>query len=125
MRYSLVLIVLLGLLGQAPAWAQTAGSGDAMTGNSERELIVRFSRAYGMAKGAFDEHTVEDVPAEKRDALLREPEKLDDELQEELGQILDLNGLEPEEWQQMFARMDRDDRLRQRIDSLSVPFGTQ
>lgn len=83
----------------------------------DRELVVRFSRAYGMARGAMDRR--DDVDD---DADLSHPEHLDDGLHDEIVQIMDLNGVSRDEWQGMLARMAQDPELRERIESLSTPF---
>jgi hypothetical protein len=89
----------------------------------QREMLVRFSRAYGMAKGALGDHMVDNaLPGTEAD-LLRNPDRLEPTLREEIYEIMDQNRVEPEEWQAMFAQMDADPALRQRIESLSIPFG--
>ncbi len=112
-------LVLALLLAAAPLCvAQQAGEVD-------RELLVRFSRAYGMASGTLEQHEPGSLSAAERDAKLSNPAALDRRLRQEIDRIIDLNGLERREWQQMLARMDVDAELRQRVDSLSTPFRTQ
>lgn len=88
----------------------------------DRELVVRFTRAYGMAREAFEAHSQSAPSAEQRDAMLRQPDELAPELRRELVRILDLNGVAREEWRMMFARMQADEDLRRRVQSLSTPF---
>jgi hypothetical protein len=110
-------VVAGGLAASVPGHAQT--SADPI----DRELVVRFTRAYGMAKEAFKQHSQSDAPsADARDAMLRQPNELDAELRQELTRILALNGLQRHEWQMMFARMEADEDLRRRVRSLSTPF---
>lgn len=105
------------LAAPVPGHAQTSAN------DVDRELVVRFTRAYGMAKEAFEQHAESDAPsAEARDAMLRQPNELDANLQQELTRILDLNGLQRDEWKMMFARMEADEDLRRRVQSLSTPF---
>lgn len=117
------------LLAMAAAVAApyAAGQQDAPAGIPtaavEREMLVRFSRAYGMAKGTLAEHGLAS-PSQGADAeLLRDPEDLAPPVREEVYEIMDRNRVEPEEWHAMFARMDKDPELRDRIESLSTPFG--
>jgi len=105
------------LAAPVPGHAQTAAD------DIDRELVVRFTRAYGMAKEAFKQHSESNAPsAEARDAMLRQPKELDAGLRQELTRILDLNGLQRDEWKMMFARMEADEDLRRRVQSLSTPF---
>lgn len=83
----------------------------------DRELIVRFSRAYGMAHGALKKR---DDAAE--DVALEEPGSMNDGLSEEIRQIMEQNGITREEWQGLMARMEEDEAFRQRVESLSTPF---
>ncbi len=83
----------------------------------DRELIVRFSRAYGMAHGALKKH---DDGADN--GSLEKPESLDGRLTEEIEQIMEQNGVSREEWQGLMARMEEDEEFRQRVESLSTPF---
>lgn len=115
---------LLSILVGAITLGMTASAG-AQTSASDidRELVVRFTRAYGMAKDALEQHSRGDKPStEERDAMLRQPDELEADLRQELERILDLNGLERDEWKLMFARMEADEDLRQRVQSLSTPF---
>jgi len=119
MPFGAALLLALGLLASSGV-AQSAM--EAAEAEVDRELVVRFTRAYGMAKEAFEEHSQSAPTAEKRDAMLRQPDELAPELRRELVRILDLNGLAREEWKMMFARMQADEDLRQRVQSLSTPF---
>ncbi|MDZ7669654.1 MAG: hypothetical protein U5Q16_09645 [Gammaproteobacteria bacterium] len=83
----------------------------------DRELIVRFSRAYGMAQGALKKH---DDDADN--GSLQEPESLDGGLTDEVRQIMEQNGVSRDEWQGLMARMAEDEEFRQRVESLSTPF---
>jgi len=83
----------------------------------DRELLVRFARAYGMAQGALKKH---DDGAD--DGALQEPESLDGGLTDEVRQIMDQNGVSRDEWQGLIARMDEDEEFRARVESLSTPF---
>lgn len=83
----------------------------------DRELIVRFSRAYGMAHGALKKR---DDDADN--GSLQEPESLDGGLTEEVEQIMEQNGVSRDEWQGLMARMEEDEEFRQRVESLSTPF---
>lgn len=87
------------------------------TETADRELIVRFARAYGMVLGTAPD-------GEDPDAV-RHPESLPGERRDELRQILADGGLTEDEWRAMFARMDDDPALRERVDSLSIPFRIQ
>lgn len=83
----------------------------------DRELIVRFSRAYGMAQGALKKR---DDAADN--GSLQEPESLDGGLTEEVEQIMEQNGVSRDEWQGLMARMEEDEEFRERVESLSTPF---
>jgi hypothetical protein len=103
-----------------PAAAATGDAVEAATPENDiadRELIVRFARAYGMALGSAD--------IDARDDALREPDDLDETARQALRQLIDDSGLGMAEWRGMFARMDDDPALRERIDSLAVPFRVQ
>jgi hypothetical protein len=89
----------------------------------DRETLVRFSRAYGMAKGILDEHGMTDTSPDAKRALLRDPEQLEQPLRDEVYEIIGQNRLDATEWQAMFAQMEEDPALRERIESLSIPFG--
>jgi hypothetical protein len=110
---ALLVTLLAGVLGPFPLSADVEVATPA-DGSADRELIVRFARAYGMALGTAPDGEEEDA--------VRDPEALPGERREELEQILREGGLSVEEWRGMFARMDADAELRDRIDSLSVPF---
>ncbi len=73
-----------------------------------------------MARGAYEEHAGEPRSRTDRDADLAAPS--DAELRRAIARILDLNGLDQRQWRRMFALMERDDDLRRRIDSLSMPY---
>lgn len=120
MRLTIPIVMLAALIGSAaPAGGAAQESSPAVESGdaADRELIVRFSRAYGMAKGAVERH--EDVDDE---ADLRDPEQLDEDVRDEIRQIRDRNGLSKDEWHLMLARMDEDRALRERVESLSTPF---
>jgi hypothetical protein len=115
------LLLVLSTAGSAAA-AQEGMVGGVPKAAVEREMLVRFSRAYGMAKGALDDHGVKTTTQGDAE-LLRDPEQLEQPLRDEVYEIMDRNRVEPEEWQSMFAQMDADPALRERIESLSTPFG--
>lgn len=121
MRVSLLVLCVTVLSGTVtpgaaePAYAESATTDD-------RELVVRFTRAYGMAKQALEAHAPEAPSGSERDAMLRQPNELDPPLRGEIRRILDLNGLERADWERMFARMETDEELRRRVRSLSTPF---
>ena len=119
MHNSLIILLLAALAAASPAAGESREPGEAAipADDVDRELVVRFSRAYGMAKGAVGRH--EDVD---EDASLEHPERLEEGLREEIYQIMDSNGVTEEEWQGMLARMDKDRALRDRVESLSTPF---
>jgi hypothetical protein len=113
-------LLLTALLGAAwpTAWPEEADAAPLpATETADRELIVRFARAYGMALGSAPDGEDQDD--------LREPDTLDGDRRAEVEQILVDGGLSVDEWRGMFARMDDDPALRARIDSLSVPFQIQ
>jgi hypothetical protein len=118
----LFLLIAAGTAGFGAA-AQDGMIGGVPQAAVEREMLVRFSRAYGMAKGALDEHGLKDNSNQGDAELLRNPEQLDQPLRDEVYEIMDQNRVEPEEWRLMFAQMDADPALRERIESLSTPFG--
>jgi hypothetical protein len=125
MMRSIPALFLLAALaaGTAGAWAEEAPASGVPQAAVEREMLVRFSRAYGMAKGALEEHRVKEAtPASDAD-LLKDPEQLEQPLRDEVYEIMDQNRVDPEEWQSMFAQMEADPALRERIESLSTPFG--
>ncbi len=114
---TMVALLVAWLAAPAQARAQNAGASAI-----DRELVVRFTRAYGMAREAFDSRGQEAPSVDNRNAMLRHPDELDDGLRRELLRILDLNGLDLEQWRLMLARMETDEDLRQRVESLAVPF---
>jgi hypothetical protein len=118
----LLLLIAVSAAGFGTA-AEEGAVGGVPQAAVEREMLVRFSRAYGMAKGALDEHRQKDATAQGDAELLRDPEQLEQPLRDEVYEIMDQNRVEPEEWQSMFAQMDADPALRERIESLSTPFG--
>ncbi|MFU8817716.1 MAG: hypothetical protein ACNA7W_20400 [Pseudomonadales bacterium] len=120
---TLLLIAFAAAVGVPPASAQEAAPGGVPAQALEREMLVRFSRAYGMAKGAMVEHGLSTSTPEGDAELLRNPEQLQQPLRDEVYDIMDLNRVEPEEWEKMFERMEEDAELHQRIESLSTPFG--
>jgi hypothetical protein len=112
---TLALITVLGALPVSPALAQQDPT---LTRDEvDRELVVRFSRAYGMAKGVLARH---DDATDT--ATLDDPEQLDEGLRDEIYQIMDTNGLSADDWRGMLARMEEDQALRERVESLAVPF---
>jgi hypothetical protein len=118
--------VLLMLLPFAqPAWAEASQPATASPEAAEREMVVRFTRAYGMAQQALEQHADDAPSAEEREARLRDPDALERELRQEIYRIMDLNGLDRKDWRLMFTRMDEDEEFRDRVESLSVPFGLQ
>jgi hypothetical protein len=118
-KHTIVMSALLLILSTAaptpaiPAAEVTAPAAPVDT-STDRELVVRFARAYGMAIGS--------APEGERPDAMRDPAALEDERREQLEQILTEGGLSLEDWTGMFARMDDDADLRARIESLSVPF---
>ena len=117
------ILILLALLGAAAAPTQVAQAQVQERETTippeavERELVVRFSRAYGMVQGAVEQHeAAADV------STLREPKRLDRELRQEIDQIMDSSGLSEQEWQGLLARMEKDRAFRDRVESLSTPF---
>ena len=120
MHYSLIILLAAALAGndasaaaEAPDGAEPAIAAEEV----DRELVVRFSRAYGMARGAVSRR--EDAG---NDVSLENPDDLDDGLRDEIYQIMDTNGLTKDEWQGMLARIQEDQALRDRVESLSTPF---
>lgn len=97
--------------------AQSAETAPMAGEDIDRELLVRFSRAYGMAQGALKKH---DDGADN--GALQEPESLEGGLTEEVRQIMEQNGVSRDEWQGLIARMDADKDFRARVESLSTPF---
>jgi hypothetical protein len=117
------MLMLFGLCATPGARGQEGSAGGVPQAAVEREMLVRFSRAYGMAKGALEEHEPNAAPPGMAADLLRDPDQLEPGLREQIYEIMDQNRVEPEEWQAMFVQMDADPDLRQRIESLSIPFG--
>ena len=115
--------MLLVLFGAAAAQAQAAqaqvqeGATSIPPEAVERELVVRFSRAYGMVQGAVERH--EGAPDVDR---LREPERLARELRQEIDRFMYSSGLSEQEWQGLLTRMEEDPAFRDRVESLSTPF---
>jgi hypothetical protein len=122
-KFLACLLMLFALYAPPGARAQEGATGGVPQAAVEREMLVRFSRAYGMAKGALEEHEPNAAPPGTPADLLRNPDQLEPGLREQIYEIMDQNRVEPEEWQAMFAQMDADPDLRQRIESLSIPFG--
>lgn len=113
----LCLAALAAVVWTAAATAQPEPTPAMAADEIDRELIVRFSRAYGMAHGALKRR---DEAAE--DVALEEPDSMNDGLSEEIEQIMVQNGVTKEEWQGLMARMEEDEAFRQRVESLSTPF---
>lgn len=118
MRTMFSMLLVAAVAAAAPPAVLAAEEPGPTADAIDRELVVRFSRAYGMAKGVVAQR--DDVD---EDASLQDPERVDDDgLRQELYQIIDTNGLTPDEWQGMIARMETDAELRDRVESLSTPF---
>jgi hypothetical protein len=120
------------MLGASPAVTLAQEDQTLSADDIDRELVVRFSRAYGMAIGAVGRHdeTNEDTGLEDPDPaesnrVLADPDRLDAELRNEIYQIMDNNGVSEEQWQGILAHMEKDPTLRERIESLSTPFRYQ
>jgi hypothetical protein len=113
----LCLAALAAVLATGAATAQPEPTSAMAAEDIDRELIVRFSRAYGMAHGALKkrEESADEV-------ALEQPDSMSDGLSEEIQQIIDQNGVTHEEWQGLMARMAEDEAFRQRVESLSTPF---
>jgi len=117
-------LFLIVLLASPSAWSATPDQPTGVPQEAlDRELTVRFSRAYAMAVNALDQHDVQADSAGERLERLSAPEQLDDEVRKEVDRVVDLNGLDESDWQAMLARMEHDDELRERINSLVIPFG--
>jgi len=112
-----------GIGAEAQEPAADADIGGVPQAALDRELLVRFSRAYGMAKGVLDEHGITEISPDATRALLRDPEQLEQPLRDEVYEVIDRNRLDAEAWQAMFAQMEADPALRERVESLSMPFG--
>jgi hypothetical protein len=113
----LCLVACAALIWAGAAMAQAEQTPAMAAEDIDRELIVRFSRAYGMAHGALKKR---DEAADE--VALEQPDSMTDGLSEEIAQIMAQNGITQEEWQGLMARMEEDEAFRQRVESLSTPF---
>jgi hypothetical protein len=120
------------MLGASPAMTLAQEHQTLSADDIDRELVVRFSRAYGMAIGAVGRHDEANEDAGLEDShpagptrILADPDRLDAGLRNEIYQIVDNNGLSEDQWQGMLAHMEKDPTLRERIESLSTPFRYQ
>lgn len=117
---ALLLFNTLALGVVAPGHAQNAVPDPAAPVNTaERELVVRFTRAYSMARSAFEEQAAGQVSETRINDELSEPSALERDLRREVNRIIDLNGLEEDEWTSMLARLETDEELQRRVESLS------
>jgi hypothetical protein len=112
-----MLVVLLGLPCSL-VLAQPGEPGYGANPTEDRELIVRFARTYGMMQAALSTADVADDEAEDLESL-QEP------VRSRAFTILDTNGIELETWQAFLERLEHDDQLRQRIESLAAPYLVQ
>ncbi len=87
----------------------------------DRETLVRFARAWGMVTGTLREEEPETDPL---DESLRDPAELSGTLSREVRSQLRQNGLNPDEWASLLARMDRDPDFRNRVEMLALPYQT-